>query len=101
MKAIRAAVMARMAFVMLVGLAVNNAILLLDKTMLEQKERGLGIIDALWVGTQDRFRPIAMTSVSVIAGTFPQIFDKNGVKSSMGAVIIGGMFASMRRETPI
>lgn len=84
-----------MAFVMLVGLAVNNAILLLDKTMVEHKEKGLGIIDALWVGTQDRFRPIAMTSVSVIAGTFPQIFDTNGVKASMGAVIIGGMLASM------
>ncbi|MBD64643.1 MAG: hypothetical protein CME62_05525 [Halobacteriovoraceae bacterium] len=83
-----------MAFVMLVGLAVNNAILLLDQTMVH-RESGESIIDALWKASQERFRPIAMTSLAVIAGTLPQIFDANGVKAAMGAVVVGGMIASM------
>ncbi len=83
-----------MAFVMLVGLAVNNAILLLDQTMVYRK-KGNQIIDSLWSAAQERLRPIAMTSLAVIAGTLPQIFDPNGVKASMGAVVIGGMIASM------
>ncbi len=83
-----------MAFVMLVGLAVNNAILLLDQAMVE-RANGKEIIPALWAGASDRFRPIAMTSLAVIAGTLPQLTDTSGVKASMGAVVIGGMLASM------
>lgn len=83
-----------MAFVMLVGLAVNNAILLLDQTMVH-RANGIGIIDALWKASEERFRPIAMTSLAVIAGTLPQLADPSGVKASMGAVVIGGMIASM------
>ncbi len=83
-----------MAFVMLVGLAVNNAILLLDQTMVVRRQ-GENIIDSLWSAAKDRFRPIAMTSLAVIAGTLPQIFDTSGVKAAMGAVVVGGMIASM------
>ncbi len=83
-----------MAFVMLVGLAVNNAILLLDQTMVH-RENGHAIIESLWKAAEERFRPIAMTSLAVIAGTLPQIFDANGVKAAMGAVVVGGMVASM------
>ncbi|MAZ46941.1 MAG: hypothetical protein CME65_00170 [Halobacteriovoraceae bacterium] len=83
-----------MAFVMLVGLAVNNAILLLDQAMVHRKA-GKNIVDSLWDAAQERFRPIAMTSLAVIAGTLPQIFDTNGVKAAMGAVVVGGMVASM------
>ncbi len=83
-----------MAFVMLVGLAVNNAILLLDQTMV-LREQGMDMIDALWRASEDRFRPIAMTSLAVVAGTLPQLTDPSGVKAAMGAVVIGGMLASM------
>ncbi len=83
-----------MAFVMLVGLAVNNAILLLDQTMV-YRNKGGGIIESLWKASEERFRPIAMTSLAVIAGTFPQLFDHSGIKAAMGAVVIGGMIASM------
>lgn len=83
-----------MAFVMLVGLAVNNAILLLDQTMV-LREKGEDIVKALWESAQERFRPIVMTTLAVIFGTIPQIFDPSGVKASMGAVVIGGMIASL------
>lgn len=83
-----------MAFVMLVGLAVNNAILLLDRTMV-LRGQGKEIIESLWLSSKDRFRPICMTSLAVIFGTLPQIFDTNLIKASMGGVIIGGMLASV------
>tara|TARA_Y100001936_G_scaffold248465_1_gene296405 strand:+ start:1427 stop:4552 length:3126 start_codon:yes stop_codon:yes gene_type:complete len=83
-----------MSFVMLVGLAVNNAILLLDQTMVH-RQNGKSIQDALWLAVEEKFRPIAMTSLAVIAGTLPQLFDNDGVKASMGAVVVGGMVASM------
>lgn len=83
-----------MAFVMLVGLAVNNAILLLDQTMV-YRQKGKEIIESLWLAAQERFRPIMMTSLAIIAGTLPQVFDSEGGKASMGAVVVGGMVASI------
>lgn len=83
-----------MAFVMLVGLAVNNAILLLEQTMNYQRS-GKSIIESLWLASEDRFRPIAMTSLAIIMGTMPQLFAPEGGKAAMGGVIVGGMAASM------
>ena len=36
-----------------------------------------------------------MTSIAVVAGALPQVFDPSVTKASMGAVIIGGMMASV------
>ena len=59
------------------------------------RQNGKSIQDALWLAVEEKFRPIAMTSLAVIAGTLPQLFDNDGVKASMGAVVVGGMVASM------
>jgi HAE1 family hydrophobic/amphiphilic exporter-1 len=83
-----------MAMVMLVGLAVNNAILLLDETFV-QIDNGYSIQEALWQATVNKFRAILMASLAIIAGTLPQLSDPNVTKASMGAVIIGGMLASV------
>ena len=83
-----------MAMVMLVGLAVNNAILLLDETQV-QIDAGLSIKEALWEASVVKFRPILMASLAIIAGTLPQVFDPDVTKASMGAVILGGMLASV------
>lgn len=83
-----------MAFVMVVGLAVNNAILWIEFTQQKLAE-GIEIKKALWLGAQDKLKPILMTSIAIIAGTLPQIFDTDKLKSAMGAVVIGGMIGSM------
>jgi hydrophobic/amphiphilic exporter-1 (mainly G- bacteria), HAE1 family len=80
--------------VMLVGLVVNNAILLLDYTMQEMK-RGMPIVDALWEGSSKRFKPIIMTSIAIVLGVLPQMWSIMPVKSSMGTVMVGGMLASI------
>jgi len=79
-----------MAMVMVVGLAVNNAILMIEFTQQKVAE-GVSIEDALWLGASEKLKPIMMTSIAIIAGTLPQLFDSDKIKSAMGAVVIGGM----------
>lgn len=80
--------------VMLVGLVVNNAILLLDYTLLKMKE-GVAVKEALWLGASAKFRAILMTSAAIILGILPQLGAIMEGKKSMGAVMIGGMIASV------
>ena len=80
--------------VMIVGLVVNNSILLLDYAILKMKE-GVAVVDALWMGASQKFRPIIMTSLAIILGVLPQLGSVMPIKSSMGIVMIGGMLASI------
>ena len=80
--------------VMIVGLVVNNSILLLDYAMLKMKE-GVAVVEALWMGASQKFRPIIMTSLAIIFGVLPQMGSVMPMKSSMGIVMIGGMLASI------
>ena len=80
--------------VMIVGLVVNNSILLLDYAMLKMKE-GIAVVEALWLGASQKFRPIIMTSLAIILGVLPQLGSVLPTKSSMGIVMIGGMLASI------
>ncbi|HPB67866.1 MAG TPA: efflux RND transporter permease subunit, partial [Candidatus Omnitrophota bacterium] len=56
---------------------------------------GLAVQDALWQGASDKFRAIIMTSLSIIFGVLPQLWSLSRVKQAMGAVMIGGMLASV------
>jgi len=80
--------------VLLVGVVVNNAILLLEATMLKMKE-GVACKEALWLGATEEFRVIIMTSVAIILGVLPQLGAVMDAKRSMGVVMIGGMLASI------
>ncbi|MCM8812632.1 MAG: efflux RND transporter permease subunit [Candidatus Omnitrophica bacterium] len=80
--------------VMLVGLVVNNAILMLDYALLKMKE-GLPVQEALWLGASVKFRAIIMSSLAVALGVVPQLWALTPEKRSMGAVMIGGMLASI------
>ena len=80
--------------IMLVGLVVNNSILLLEHTMVRLKE-GKPIIEALWLGASEKFRAILMTSIAIILGVLPQLWAIMPLKTSMGTVMIGGMLASI------
>jgi len=80
--------------VMLVGLVVNNSILLVDAAIAKQKE-GMLLKQALFDATKERFQIILMTSLAVILGVLPQLRSITAIKSSMGAVMVGGMLASI------
>lgn len=85
---------AMLAFVMLVGLVVNNNILVLEPTI-GRIANGEKTYDALWTELKDKQGMILMTSIAVMTGMVPQLWSADGMKVAMAAVMIGGMFASM------
>ena len=85
---------AMLAFVMLVGLVVNNNILVLEPTV-NRVARGEDAYTVLWSELQDKRGMVLMTSIAVMAGMVPQLWSTDGMKVAMGAVMIGGMLASL------
>ena len=85
---------AMLAFVMLVGLVVNNNILVLEPTI-NRVAAGEKPYQALWSELMDKKNMVLMTSIAVMAGMVPQLWSGDGMKVAMGAVMIGGMFASL------
>lgn len=83
-----------LAIVMLIGLVVNNAILMLDHT-LQKLNEGKELLDAIWIGISEKFKAILMTSIAIIFATLPQLESLSLAKASMGTVLIGGMLASI------
>lgn len=85
---------AMLAFVMLVGLVVNNNILVLEPTI-NRVAGGEKPYEALWSELMDKKNMVLMTSIAVMAGMVPQLWSGDGMKVAMGAVMIGGMLASL------
>lgn len=85
---------AMLAFVMLVGLVVNNNILVLEPTI-ARVAKGENAKEALWSELKSKKSMILMTSIAIITGMLPQLWSTDGMKSAMAAVMIGGMLASL------
>ena len=79
--------------VMLVGLVVNDAILMVEYSI-HKMGQGLNPREAVLAAVSDKFRPILMTSTAIMSGTLPQMWALMPLKSSMAVVIIGGMIAA-------
>jgi len=89
--------MSQIGFVILIGIVVNNAIVLIDlvnRLRNEGKDRFTALIE----GGQNRFRPILMTAFTTIGGLIPMALGTTkmiGVPySPMGRTIIGGLIFS-------
>ncbi len=83
--------------VLLVGIAAKNGILLVDYAN-TLRERGEAKLVAIQESARTRFRPIVMTSLSVIAGNIPlalALEPGSSVRSSLGVVVCGGAFSSL------
>ncbi len=85
---------AMLAFVMLVGLVVNNNILVLEPTI-RRVNNGENLKVALWDELNNKKNMVLMTSIAVMAGMLPQLWSADGMKTAMAAVLIGGMLASL------
>lgn len=85
---------ALLAFVMLVGLVVNNNILVLEPTI-NRIHHGQNAKVALWTELSDKKNMVLMTSIAVMTGMLPQLWSADGMKRAMAAVMIGGMLASL------
>ncbi len=85
-----------MAMVMLVGIVVNNGILLLDYVHV-LREKGMEIIDAILTACSERLRPIIMMNLAVALGMLPLALglgEGSETRAPMAIVSIGGIITS-------
>jgi HAE1 family hydrophobic/amphiphilic exporter-1 len=83
--------------VMLVGLVSKNGILLVDFAELKVAA-GVQKFEAMKSAARERFRPIVMTTVSMISGMLPlalALDPGSAAKRSLGTVVIGGLTSSL------
>ena len=86
-------IFAQVSFVMLIGMAAKNAILIVEFANDEFKN-GMSLFDAAMAASKSRFRPILMTAFSFILGVFPLVVASgSGAESRkvMGVALLGGM----------
>lgn len=84
-------------FVILVGIVVNNAILLVHQTLYHHRQEGMDFEDALIAATRNRIRPIFMSTLTSIFGMLPLVvFPGAGSElySGLGSVVVGGLTLS-------
>ncbi len=84
-------------FVILIGIVVNNAILLVHQTLIHVREEGMDIYDAIMEATHNRIRPIFMSTLTSVFGMLPlALFPGAGSElySGLGSVVIGGLALS-------
>ena len=82
--------------VMLIGIVVNNGIILVDQTNLLVK-RGMPLFEACEEAGKSRFRPVMMTTLSTLLGMVPLAFfgDANSsMTQPIGLCVIGGLTSS-------
>ncbi len=85
-----------MAIIMLVGIVVNNAILILDYAAQLRRE-GRTVIDALLTAAPARLRPIIMSNVAIAVALVPQAVapgDGAAFRAPMAVVTIGGVLVA-------
>ena len=90
-------VLTMLGFVILVGTVVNNAILIVHRTLQGLRSEGLAIADALADAVSTRVRPIFMSTLTSVLGMTPLVlFPGAGSElyRGLGSVVVGGLLAS-------
>ncbi|MGH7715725.1 MAG: efflux RND transporter permease subunit, partial [Vulcanimicrobiaceae bacterium] len=83
--------------ILLIGIATKNGILLVDYAN-TLRSRGRDKLAAIKESAHTRFRPIIMTSFSIVAANIPLALGfepGSGSRTSLGTVIIGGVLSSL------
>jgi hydrophobe/amphiphile efflux-1 (HAE1) family protein len=89
-------VYSQIGFVMLIGLAAKNAILIVEFAKRRRAE-GLDIVDAAMEAARLRLRPILMTAFAFILGVVPLMVATGAgaaSRQSIGTTVFGGMLAA-------
>ena len=87
---------AQIGFVLLIGLAAKNAILIVEFAK-RRREAGLDIVEAATEAARLRLRPILMTAFAFILGAVPLMIASGAgaaSRQSIGTTVVGGMLAA-------
>lgn len=87
-----------MGIIMLIGIVVNNAILILDNTNQLIREEKMKVKEALIKAGPEKLKPIIMSTTAIILGLLPMALGIGSAGKEMriplGIVSIGGLVAS-------
>ena len=84
-------------FILLMGIATKNSILLVEYAIVARREHGLSRHEALLDACHKRARPIVMTTIALTAGMLPIAMGVGAdpsFRQPMAIVVIGGAIAS-------
>ena len=88
--------MAFIGLIMLIGIAVNDSIILVD-AINQLKDEGRSLTDAILEAGQRRIRPIVMTSLTTILALLPLTIgfgDSAALRAPLAYAVIGGLVTS-------
>jgi HAE1 family hydrophobic/amphiphilic exporter-1 len=86
-----------MGIVMLIGIVVNNAIVLVDYINMMRREQNLEVTQAVLQAARLRLRPILMTSATTVLGMLPLSIGTGvggEIQASLARAVIGGLTVS-------
>jgi HAE1 family hydrophobic/amphiphilic exporter-1 len=86
-----------MGLVMLIGIVVNNAIVLVDAVNLLRREKDMSPREAVIEAGRLRLRPILMTTLTTVLGLMPLAIGFGPgaeIQASLARVVVGGLIAS-------
>jgi len=86
-------IMTQIGFVVLIGLACKNAILIVEFAK-QRQEHGEEIVSAVSTASRNRLRPILMTSFAFILGVLPLVYGTGSgseLRQSLGTSVFFGM----------
>jgi HAE1 family hydrophobic/amphiphilic exporter-1 len=84
-------------FVILIGIVVNNAILIVHQSLYHLRVEGMAPDDAILAATRNRIRPIFMSTLTSVFGMLPLVvFPGAGSElyRGLGSVVVGGLALS-------
>lgn len=89
-------VSAAVAFIVLLGIAVQNGVVLVA-LFRQLRKRGLGVAETVREGCRLRFRPLLMTALTSFIGHLPMIFATGSgadIQKPLAVVVMGGLITS-------
>lgn len=87
-------IVAIIGIILLVGIVKKNGIMLVDHALMLMRSEGASARDAAMRASQDRFRPILMTTLAAMLGALPFVFGEgpgSELRRPLGLTIVGGL----------
>ncbi|NNK96529.1 MAG: efflux RND transporter permease subunit [Desulfobacterales bacterium] len=83
--------------IILVGIVVNNAILIVDRANYLFRNQGLALLTALQTAGKDRLRPVLMTSLTTVLSLLPLalgIGEGSEIQAPLARTVLGGLLSA-------
>jgi HAE1 family hydrophobic/amphiphilic exporter-1 len=84
-------------FLMMIGIVVNNPILIVSQALTLIREEGAHLYDAVLSAVQSRIRPIFMTTLTSVFGLLPLVLmpgSGSELYRGLGSAVLGGLVLS-------